>query len=126
MKCLMIKPWFVADILDGIKTIEYRSWSTQYRGDFFIGSSSTPELRSFLSAVACLDDVTFNEEENIYEWHLSNIREIKPIPIRGQLRLFECGIDDYKVIDELPDDEYNAIMDEAEKWILKKPEKTTE
>ena len=120
MKCLMIKPWFVVDILEGFKTVEYRTWSTKYRGDFFIGSSSTEDTRSYLAAVASLDDITFNEEDNIYEWHLSNVREIKPIPIRGQLRLFECGIDDYEELDNLTEEECDAVWAEAEKWISKK------
>ena len=118
-KCLMIHPEWAVQILDGTKTIEYRSWPTRYRGDFFIGSTATKTLRAFLCAVAHLDDVVYNEKDKIYEWRLSNVREIKPIPIRGQQRLFECGIDDYQVIDDLPDDEYEAVWREAENWIVK-------
>ena len=125
MKCLMIRPVYVCDILDGIKTIEYRNWPTKFRGDFLIGSTATKYTNSCVCAVASLDDVTYNEEEDIYEWHLSNIREIKPLPIRGQQRLFESGIDEYEVIDGLPIEEIQAIMEEVDTWLLKEPKPKT-
>ena len=119
MKCLMIKPEYVDLILGGEKDVEYRSWTTQYRGDFFIGCTATTYSNSFLCCVASLDEITFNEDENIYEWHLSNIRGIKPLPVKGQLRLFECGIDDYEVINDLPEEEIEKIYLDADKWIQK-------
>lgn len=116
----MIKPEFVDLIVGGEKDIEYRSWSTSHRGDFLIGCTQTEVSNSFICAVASLDDVTFNAEQNIYEWHLSHVRCIKPLPVKGQLRLFECGIDTFEVIDDLPEAEVDAIYDEADKWIQKK------
>lgn len=119
MKCLMIKPQWVAKILSGEKTIEYRSWRTDHRGDFLIGCSSTPETNAYLCAVVSLDDITFNRRQNLYEWHLSNVRCIKPLPVRGQLRLFECGVDTVEYIDGNDETAVNAVYDEADKWILK-------
>ena len=117
---MMIKPEWVEKILSGEKTIEYRSWSTDFRGDFLIGCSSTPTSNAFLCAVVSLDNVTFNRRQNLYEWHLSNIRCIKPQPVRGQLRLFECGVDTVEYIDGNDETVVNAAYDEADKWIQKK------
>ena len=117
MLCLMIRPKYVADILEGIKTIEYRSWNTNYRGDFFIGCCSTAFTRGYLAAVAELTDCKHSEQDHIYKWYLSNVRIIKPVYIRGQLRLFETGINNYDIINT--DDEINAAYDEAEKWMIK-------
>ena len=116
----MINPDFIGDILSGEKKIEYRTWPTQHRGDFFIGCTATDVSNAFLCAVACLDNVIFDEEENIYEWHLSNVRTIKPLPVKGQPRLFEYGSDNYEVIDGNNEAEVNAAYDEADSWITKR------
>lgn len=117
MKCLMIKPEYVSEIMGGEKDEEYRSWSTNYRGEFLIGCSSTKQSNAFIAGVAFLKDVFFDEDNKIYVWVLDNIRAVKPIPIKGRLRLFESGIDTYEVIST--DDEINAAYNEAEKWIVK-------
>lgn len=36
MKALSIRSDYVMDIFQGAKTVEYRSWSTNYRGDLLI------------------------------------------------------------------------------------------
>lgn len=120
MKCLMIWPEYVADILDGKKTKEYRTWPTKHRGDFFIGCTATKEYNSFLAAVVSLDDVTFDEKNDRYVWHLSNVRGIKPIPVKGRQRLFETEIDEYEITDDLTDEEFDAMWTEAETWMKKK------
>ena len=116
----MIYPEYVIQILEGRKTVEYRTWATKYRGDFFVGCTATKETRGFLAAVVSLDDVTFNEKEDVYEWHISNVRAIKPLPINGRQRLFETGIDEYEVIPpDMPAKEVEAIWNEADSWLLK-------
>ena len=117
MKCLVIKPEFVADILDGIKRVEYRTWSTNFRGDFFIACSATRKTKGYIAAVANLTNCVYSQRDKIYKWLLSDIRAVKPIPIKGQLRLFETNINDYEII--VTDDEIDAAYDEAEKWIFK-------
>lgn len=116
MKCLMIKPQFLAAILSGEKTIEYRTWSTKHRGDILLGCTATSASNAFVAGVACVDDVT--DDDGVFAWHLSNVRAIKPLQIRGQLRLFESGIDCYDVIDGDDEDAVNAAYDEAA-WIEK-------
>ena len=98
MKCLMIKPEPLEEILELEKEIEYRTWSTQYRGDIFLGCSATKNSKGFLAAVARIDACIFNRYDQIYQWYLKDIRIIKPIPIKGRLRLFETGIEDYEIL----------------------------
>ena len=40
MKALSIIPWYAMDILEGYKTVECRTWKTNYRGPILICSSS--------------------------------------------------------------------------------------
>lgn len=116
----MINPEYIGDILTGEKKIEYRTWSTKHRGDFLIGCTATDVSNPFICAVASLDDVIFDADENLYEWHLSNVRSIKPLPVRGQPRLFECNVDEYEIIDGKNEAAVNAAYDEADSWITKR------
>ncbi len=109
MKALSVRnPWATL-IADGEKTIECRTWRTNYRGDIIICSSLRPEFEDMLQGHAlciarlekiepftcnhlkdaCLDNMPY---EMCYAWHLSNIRKIKPFRIKGRLNLF--SIDD--------------------------------
>ena len=117
MKCLMIKPEYVIEILEGTKTIEYRTWPTKHRGDFFVGASSTRHMKGFLAAVASINTCIYNSQERCYEWYLDNIRPIRPIPIKGQLRLFETGIEDYEVLHT--DEEIEKAFEEAQPILMK-------
>lgn len=119
MKALMLKPEFVADILDGIKTEEYRSWSTDYRGDLLIGCTATKYSRSYLAALVTVTDCAYNAQEKIYVWRLENVRAIKPLPIKGGVRIFETNIEPREIIILKTEEEANKAYDEAEKWILK-------
>lgn len=42
MKCLSLKQPFAQLIVEGRKTIELRSWWTQFRGDFLVHASKAP------------------------------------------------------------------------------------
>lgn len=107
MKCLSIKPYWLSKILLKEKTIETRKWSTKYRGDIVLVSSksnSTNCLRGYALCIIELYDVTTFKKEhlqqsclseyspNLFSWHIRNIRYIKPIQLKGQLRLYERDI----------------------------------
>lgn len=98
MKCLVIKPEYVIEILEGRKDIEYRSWPTKHRGDIFIACSATKYSKGFIAGVVNITDCTYDDIDCVYEWHLADIRGVRPIPIVGKLRLFETGIDTYEVL----------------------------
>ena len=106
MKALSIHPIYAMLIVVGEKTIECRSWKTNYRDDILICSTVkkvkgtipshalgivtlkdvVPFKKSHFKA-ACMD--YFDDFENLYAWKLTNLRLIKPIPIKGKLSLWE-------------------------------------
>ena len=109
MKAISVQNQWAFFIACGDKTIECRSWKTEYRGDLLICSSSNPKIPGMVSGCAVcivsLDDVTqFRRkhledacmdgmpEPNSYAWHLSNVRLIKPFPVKGKLNFY--NVDD--------------------------------
>ena len=102
MKALSIYPEPVMDIFMGDKTIEYRTWQTDYRGDLLICAGSKKEpgfVNGYAYFVVSLYDIQLGEvwdEKHIeYEWMLGAPRLIKPIPVRGKLFLFD--VDDSEI-----------------------------
>lgn len=115
MKAISIHADYAYDIANNIKTIETRSWPTNYRGDILICSTvagkNKTTSKSFIFgnaiAVATLKDCQpFTRQDRkkalvhwsinmqgMYSWHLTNIRPIKPIPIKGQQRIYNVNID---------------------------------
>ena len=105
VKALSILPEFAAEIFDGIKTIEWRSWKTDYRGDLLICASSR-KIKGCISGYAlCMvelvDVVPFTKKhldgalmDSVpdpagYAWLLGNVRLIKPFPCKGKLHLYD-------------------------------------
>ncbi|MGV8119629.1 MAG: ASCH domain-containing protein [Candidatus Xenobiia bacterium LiM19] len=105
MKALSVKdPWATA-ILNGEKTIELRSWPTQYRGDILICASSSPKTENSGKAICivkladCRPMQKADEnaslcdfDEYTYSWILENVRPIKPFPVKGKLKLYDVNI----------------------------------
>ena len=107
MKALSIHPYYAMEIFFLEKTIEVRSWTTNYRGDILICTTAkkfpetipshaicvvtlkdvVPMKREHCEA-ACMDEQYYNP--NNYAWMLENVRCIKPFPIKGKLSLWEC------------------------------------
>ena len=105
-KALSVKQPYANMICSGKKTIETRVWETTYRGDLIICSSKSPDTppAGYALCIAELYDVkkmTKNHEEaagcKIYDgawsWFLRNVRLIKPISVKGQLRIFNLDIE---------------------------------
>lgn len=117
MKALSIQPFYTTLIALLEKWIELRSWSTDYRGWILI-CSTTAKSKKESDAMVCghavaiaeLTDVrpyvdetdrelsALFEDETFegYSWVFDKIIPIKPIPIKGQLRLFNV---DYELED---------------------------
>lgn len=114
MKALSVQPFYATLISLGEKFIELRSWQTDYRGKLLICSSAPynkAERESLVSGkaicvvdlvdvrpyndktdrneAALFDDETFEG----YSWILDNIQPIVPFPVKGQLRIYNVGID---------------------------------
>lgn len=116
MKAISIHPKYAMAIALNIKTIELRSWRTSYRGDILIcttkSGSNDPSINDkyiFGHAVALAtitDCIAYKPglrryclvERYVYLWDqqcfmLENIRPIKPIPVRGQQRIYNTPIE---------------------------------
>ena len=117
MKALSIKPYFALCIWWEKKTIEIRTWKTDYRGDLLICSTADRMHNTIPRHALCVanlknirplkrtdaeagmfDPADF--EEGLYAWELDNIRTIRPIPIKGKLGLFNVSDD---LIEYIPD-----------------------
>lgn len=101
MKALTVKQPYAAYIADGHKTIEYRSWKTDYRGPLLITASGTPaKYRETLDdgsiitlptgcAVCIVDLVDITGTSGDYEWHLQNPRPVEAVPVKGKLNIWD-------------------------------------
>lgn len=112
MKALSIYPQYAQQIAVGFKTIECRSWRTNYRGDILVCSSAKKGpgmIPGHALAVVTLADIVPFEHKHLYDarmsnsdyssglyaWILENPRLIKPFPVKGKLHLWEC---DHEII----------------------------
>ena len=133
MKALTVHPLYAELITSGVKTIECRTWKTEYRGDILITSNQKKMLDTIPGhalAIAELYDIHAMSEADAqaafmkpqdctpdkYAWMLRNVRLIEPIAVKGHLSLWNFDEDEkIKVImtvDELfslPQDEFDAI-----------------
>ena len=97
MKALSLHPYWAWQILVGDKTIECRTWRTDYRGDLIICSTAKKEP-GYIPGHALLicelvDIVPFKPvhlaeagfdkmpDEPAYAWLLDNVRVIYPVPV---------------------------------------------
>ena len=104
-------------VLFAQKTIECRSWKTDYRGDLLICSSAKKCPATISGKALCivsLDDITpFTAEhmdgalmdglempDNCYAWHFSNLRWIEPFDVKGKLHLYDVDDELIKIIPE--------------------------
>jgi hypothetical protein len=105
VKALSVKQPWANLIAAGEKTIETRTWATDYRGPILIVSSRLPKIdpAGYALAIADLADcrpMTRQDEPaarcgvypNAYSWVLRNIHKIPPFPVRGKLGLYDVKI----------------------------------
>lgn len=107
MKSISIRNPYANMILCGEKPYEFRTWRTSYRGDLLICSSASPKIKGMISGhalcVVSLNDIievtnknyrNFGlsrediEDGKLYAWHLTNVRKIKPVPVKGKLNFY--------------------------------------
>lgn len=107
MKALSIHPVYACEILTGQKTVEVRTWKTAYRGDLLICSTNhkvKDTIPGHALCVVTLKDIeplsnkhfagamfkrsNIDNLEGKYAWILSDVRWIKPIPLKGKLGLW--------------------------------------
>lgn len=110
MKALTLDPFFAMDVMECQKTVECRTWKTDYRGDILICSSAkkrkdtipghalcvvtlkdiVPFTKAHLKA-ACMFDYEY--ADGCYAWLLENVRLIYPFAVKGKLSLWNCEHD---------------------------------
>jgi predicted transcriptional regulator len=101
MKAISIKQPYANAIVNGSKTVEFRSWRTNYRGPLVIASSQSPKIKPWGCAIGIVDlvDITHNGHE--YEWILENPKKLaSPIPRKGRLSIYDLPPDITRKIDE--------------------------
>ncbi|MBO4647112.1 MAG: ASCH domain-containing protein [Lentisphaeria bacterium] len=77
MKCLFVRAPFAGWIVDGVKTIEYRTRQTNIRGRIGIIQSKSGTVIGTVEIAGC----EWNEELEHYEWKLANAaRFAEPFP----------------------------------------------
>lgn len=99
MKALSIKQPWAHRIIKGLKQIEYRSWSTDYRGPLLICSSKTPDTEGenlpLGMALGVVDLVNITKRNGEFNWHLRNPRRFKkPFPVKGKIKLFDVDYEE--------------------------------
>ena len=105
MKCLSVKNPYAGWIADGSKTIELRTWRTQYRGPLIICASARGETaehgmpdgvsrcRVTLSEVRPFLKSDTTQAKNawrpgLYAWVLTDRASLPSVPVKGRLGLF--------------------------------------
>lgn len=107
MKALSLTPGWAELVFLGEKNIECRTWKTDYRGELLICASSkkmSGTIDSHAVCVATLKDVVPFTKEHLeaavmeelpydpsYAWLLSDVRLIKPFPVKGKLHLYDVA-----------------------------------
>lgn len=102
VKAISIREPYASFFRDGSKTIETRTWTTNYRGKVLLCCSKQPvsELSGKAFAVGNLIDCRpmTQEDERLARYRIypnanslvfESIKNIKPFPIEGQLGLFD-------------------------------------
>ena len=128
MKALSIEPRYAMAICFGYKTIECRTWKTDYRGTIVICSSSRKEHGTIPGHALCLADIVdivpFKRkhlkgacmdkmpDRDCYAWILDNIRKIVPVPVKGKLSLWNYE-GEIKIIDDI---EFKDEAEEEKFW----------
>lgn len=129
VKALSLLPEWAAAICDGLKTVEWRTWKTDYRGELLICASSR-KLKGLISGYAlCMvnlvDVVPFTKkhlngalmdempEPVGYAWIIDNVRLIKPFPYKGKLHLYDVDASSVEVLSPVntkeADEEYRKF-----------------
>lgn len=137
MKALSVSPRAAMAIYEGEKTIEWRSWNTNYRGDLLICGTAKKEPGGISGkAFFCVElvgVVPFTKEhlkdacmEHMpnpagYAWIVGNPFTIHPIDVKGQQGLFDvdddliqdiCGSETDDLSDAEYDEEFNRRLQE--------------
>lgn len=91
MKALSVRGDYVMDMIKGKKKIEYRTWTTKYRGPLLMCSTAKKVAGSapgYATCVVNLKGIRYSDIDECYYWLIDLQDVIKPIHVKGQLKLF--------------------------------------
>ena len=128
MKALSLTPFWALMVMLREKTIEVRTWQTDYRGDILICASSRRESGCISGKALCVVELTDIEplkEEHLdaalmeempdrksYAWHLENLQWVEPFDVKGALHLYEVPDEKVEYIEFETDEDYFRILRE--------------
>mgnify|MGYP006318367815 FL=1 len=95
MKALSVRGDYIMDMIAGKKKIEYRTWKTNYRGPLLMCSTAKKVAGAAPGYAICvvnLKSIQYFPFEDLYYWNIELADVIKPIHVKGQLKLF--NVDD--------------------------------
>ncbi|MBI1695135.1 ASCH domain-containing protein [Lactobacillus crispatus] len=95
MKALSVRGDYVMDMITGKKKIEYRTWSTKYRGPLLMCSTTKKVAGAAPGYAVCvvnLKDIEWSDFDEEFHWNIELRDLIEPVPVKGQLKLF--NVDD--------------------------------
>ena len=95
MKALSVRGDYIMDMIAGKKKIEYRTWKTNYRGPILMCSTAKKVAGAAPGYAICvvnLKSIQYFPLEGFYHWNIELAIVIKPIHVKGQLKLF--NVDD--------------------------------
>jgi hypothetical protein len=88
LRALTVKQPHASAILSGAKPIEFRTWTTDYRGDLLITASANPKTKGPHSCTICVVELWDVRMGQGAEWYLRNPRAVKAVPVLGKLSLW--------------------------------------
>jgi hypothetical protein len=107
MKALSLTPFWADCVTFEGKSIECRTWQTDYRGDILICASSRRQSGFISGKALCVVELTDIEpfahehleaagmepdempDKPSYAWHLDKLQWIEPFDVKGRLHLFD-------------------------------------
>ena len=95
IKAISVRGDFIMDMIAGKKKIEYRTWKTNYRGPILMCSTAKKVAGAAPGYAICvvnLKSIQYFPLEGFYHWNIELANVIKPIHVKGQLKLF--NVDD--------------------------------
>jgi hypothetical protein len=105
VKAISVQEPHASLIRSSQKLIETRTWNTDYRGPLLIHCSKKPKSQFSGMAIAitnlvdCRPMLKCHETQacckiypGAYSWFLKDTVPIKPVPIKGRLRLFDVEV----------------------------------
>ena len=101
MKALSVRGDYIIDIIAGKKKIEYRTWKTNYREPLLMCSTAKKVAGAAPGYAICvvnLKSIQYFPFEDLYYWNIELADVIKPIHVKGQLKLFNVDDDLIKPI----------------------------